>query len=76
MAKVNALSLSMLSAINSALDRAEADRAVVLLTGRPGSSRPVCGEMLISLKNQQFATSHVPVGSKLTLRLTIGYQFD
>ena len=34
--KVNALSLSMLSAINSALDRAEADRAVVLLTDRPG----------------------------------------
>ena len=32
--KVNVLSLSTLAAINSALDRAEADRAVVVLTGR------------------------------------------
>ncbi len=34
--KVNALSLAMQSALNQALDRAEADRAVVVLTGRPG----------------------------------------
>lgn len=34
--KVNALSLAMLGEINEALDRAEADEAVVVLTGRPG----------------------------------------
>jgi enoyl-CoA hydratase len=34
--KVNALSLAMLTGIGSALDRAEQDDAVVLLTGRPG----------------------------------------
>src|SRR5271154_3323850 len=34
--KVNAMSLAMLSAVNEALDKAVADRAVVVLTGRPG----------------------------------------
>ena len=34
--KVNAMSVPMLSALNAALDRASADRAVVVLTGRPG----------------------------------------
>jgi len=34
--KVNALSIATLSALNGALDRAVADRAVVVLTGRPG----------------------------------------
>jgi enoyl-CoA hydratase len=34
--KVNALSLEMLTEINAALDRAVADRAVVVLTGREG----------------------------------------
>jgi enoyl-CoA hydratase len=34
--KVNALSPDMLSELNAALDRAAADRAVVVLTGRPG----------------------------------------
>jgi len=34
--KVNALSLGMLGELGTALDRAEADRAVVVLTGRPG----------------------------------------
>jgi enoyl-CoA hydratase len=34
--KVNALSPSMLSALNAALDRAQADRAVVVLAGRTG----------------------------------------
>jgi enoyl-CoA hydratase len=35
--KVNALSLDMLSALGEALDRAEADRALVVLTGREGT---------------------------------------
>jgi enoyl-CoA hydratase len=34
--KVNVLSLAMLAELSAALDRAEADRAVVVLTGRPG----------------------------------------
>jgi enoyl-CoA hydratase len=34
--KVNALSPAAFSELNQALDRAEADRAVVVLTGRPG----------------------------------------
>src|SRR5215475_5049858 len=34
--KVNALSLAMLNEIDTALDRAAADRAVVVLTGREG----------------------------------------
>lgn len=34
--KVNAMSPRMLAALNAAFDRAEADRAVVLLHGRPG----------------------------------------
>jgi len=34
--KVNAMSVAMLSGLNAALDSAVADRAVVVLTGRPG----------------------------------------
>jgi enoyl-CoA hydratase len=34
--KVNVLSVAMLAEINAALDQAEADRAVVVLSGRPG----------------------------------------
>ena len=34
--KVNALSVQMLAELNGALDRAAADRAVVVLSGRPG----------------------------------------
>lgn len=35
--KVNAMSLSMIAALNAALDRAEADKAAVLLLGREGT---------------------------------------
>ena len=35
--KVNVMSVAMLSALNAALDRAAADHAVVVLTGRPGT---------------------------------------
>jgi enoyl-CoA hydratase len=34
--KVNVMSIAMLSALNTALDRAVSDHAVVVLTGRPG----------------------------------------
>ena len=36
--KVNVMSRVMPAAVHDALDRAEADQAVVLLTGRPGPS--------------------------------------
>jgi enoyl-CoA hydratase len=35
--KVNVMSIAMSSALNAALDRAASDRAVVVLTGRPGT---------------------------------------
>src|SRR6266481_5700236 len=35
--KVNVMSVAMLSALNAALDKAAADHAVVVLTGRPGT---------------------------------------
>jgi enoyl-CoA hydratase len=35
--KVNVMSVAMLSALNAALDKAASDRAVVVLTGRPGT---------------------------------------
>ena len=35
--KVNVMSVAMLSALNAALDKATSDRAVVVLTGRPGT---------------------------------------
>jgi enoyl-CoA hydratase len=35
--KLNVLSLAMFAELGRALDRAQADRAVVLLTGRPGA---------------------------------------
>ena len=46
--KVNAFSIETLTAMNEALDRAEADGAVVVLTGQKGTSRPVssCGVLL------------------------------
>ena len=34
--KVNAISPAVIEAFNQALDRAEQDRAVVILTGQPG----------------------------------------
>ena len=34
--KANVMSVRMIDALNAALDRAEADKAIVVLTGRPG----------------------------------------
>lgn len=38
--KVNALTLEMFKELNSALDQAETDKAVVVLTGREGARKP------------------------------------
>ena len=66
--KANALSHEVLDELNKALDRAEQDKAVVILTGQPGifSGGYDLKEMQKGMKE---ATALVTVGSKLTRRL-------
>ncbi|AOY86878.1 enoyl-CoA hydratase [Marinobacter salinus] len=67
--KANALSHEVFEALNSALDRAEQDEAVVILTGQPGifSGGYDLKEMQ---KGPGEASALVSVGSKLTRRLS------
>lgn len=67
--KANALSHEVFEALNSALDRAESDEAVVILTGQPGifSGGYDLKEMQ---KGPDEASALVSVGSKLTRRLS------
>ncbi|MCM0612915.1 crotonase/enoyl-CoA hydratase family protein [Marinobacter sediminum] len=67
--KANALSHEVFEALNSALDRAERDEAVVILTGQPGifSGGYDLKEMQ---KGPDEASALVSVGSKLTRRLS------
>lgn len=66
--KVNALSHDVFTALNAALDSAEQDEAVVILTGQPGifSGGYDLKEMQ---KGPKEAMALVTVGSKLTRRL-------
>jgi enoyl-CoA hydratase/carnithine racemase len=66
--KANALSHEVFEALNTALDRAEEDKAVVILTGQPGifSGGYDLKEMQ---KGPKEATSLVTVGSNFTRRL-------
>ena len=66
--KANALSHDVFEELNQALDRAEQDKAVVILTGQPGifSGGYDLKEMQKGMKE---ATALVTVGSKLTRRL-------
>ncbi len=66
--KANALSHEVLEALNKALDQAEQDKAVVILTGQPGvfSAGYDLKEMQ---KGPQEAAALVKVGSTLTRRL-------
>ncbi|MBL1270880.1 MAG: enoyl-CoA hydratase [Marinobacter maritimus] len=66
--KANALSHDVFEALNQALDRAEQDKAVVVLTGQPGifSGGYDLKEMQKGMKE---ASALVTVGSKLTRRL-------
>lgn len=66
--KANALSHDVFKALNEALDRAEKDEAVVILTGQPGifSAGYDLKEMQ---KGPSEASALVTVGSKLTRRL-------
>lgn len=67
--KANALSHEVFEALNTALDRAEQDKAVVILTGQPGifSGGYDLKEMQ---KGPKEATALVTVGSKFTRRLS------
>ena len=66
--KVNALSPEVILGINSALDRAEQDQAVVILTGQPGILSG--GYDLKVMKVGPEAARHlVASGSELTLRM-------
>lgn len=66
--KANALSHEVFTALNAALDRAEQDKAVVILTGQPGifSGGYDLKEMQ---KGPEQASALVTIGSKLTRRL-------
>ncbi|MDP4547105.1 MAG: crotonase/enoyl-CoA hydratase family protein [Marinobacter sp.] len=66
--KANALSHDVFTALNSALDRAEEDKAIVILTGQPGmfSGGYDLKEMQ---KGIEAAMALVKVGSTLTRRL-------
>jgi enoyl-CoA hydratase len=67
--KANALSHDVFSALNAALDRAEQDKAVVILTGQPGifSGGYDLKEMQ---KGQKQALALVTIGSTFTRRLS------
>jgi enoyl-CoA hydratase/carnithine racemase len=66
--KVNALSPQMLKAINDALDRAVADEAIVVLTGRPGV---FCAgfDLRVLREGNQESIAMVRAGFELALRL-------
>ena len=66
--KVNALSHEVFAELNAALDQAESDRAVVILTGQPGifSAGYDLKEMT---RSPEAAGALVEVGSSLSLRL-------
>lgn len=67
--KANALSHEVFTALNAALDQAEQDKAVVILTGQPGifSGGYDLKEMQ---KGPEQASALVTIGSKLTRRLS------
>ena len=66
--KVNALSPAMFDALNAAFDRAEQDRAVVILTGQPGI---LSGgyDLKVMTSGPENAIALVTTGSKFTLRM-------
>ncbi|NBA93915.1 crotonase/enoyl-CoA hydratase family protein [Pseudomonas sp. R5(2019)] len=66
--KVNAISPDVIAAFNAALDRAEQDRAVVIITGTPGM---LSGgyDLKVMTSGPQQAVSLVTAGSTLARRL-------
>jgi enoyl-CoA hydratase len=66
--KVNAISPAVVAAFNSALDQAEKDRAVVIITGQPGI---LSGgyDLKVMTSSAEAAISLVKEGSTLARRL-------
>lgn len=66
--KVNAFSPALIEALNAALDRAEADQAVVILTGQPGI---LSGgyDLKVMMSGPQQALDLVSAGSSLARRM-------
>lgn len=66
--KVNAISPDVIAALNQALDRAEQDKAIVILTGQPGV---LSGgyDLKVMMAGPQDAISLVTAGSKLARRM-------
>ncbi|HAQ27465.1 MAG TPA: crotonase/enoyl-CoA hydratase family protein, partial [Pseudomonas sp.] len=66
--KVNALSPAVFEALNAALDRAEQDRAVVILTGQPGI---LSGgyDLKVMTSSPENAMALVATGSTLSRRM-------
>lgn len=66
--KVNAISPDMVAAFNTALDRAEQDRAVVIITGQPGI---LSGgyDLKVMTSSPQNAVALVTAGSTLARRM-------
>lgn len=66
--KVNAISPEVIAAFNSALDQAEQDRAVVIITGQPGI---LSGgyDLKVMTSGPENAISLVTAGSTLARRL-------
>ena len=66
--KVNAISPDVIAAFNTALDRAQQDRAVVIITGQPGI---LSGgyDLKVMTSGPQAAVSLVTAGSTLSRRL-------
>jgi len=66
--KVNAISPDVIAAFNAALDRAEQDRAIVVITGQPGI---LSGgyDLKVMTSGPQNAINLVAAGSTLTRRM-------
>ena len=66
--KVNAISPAVIAALNAALDRAEQDRAIVIITGQPGI---LSGgyDLKVMTSGPQHAIDLVAAGSTLTRRM-------
>ena len=69
--KVNAISPDVIAAFNAALDRAEQDRAIVIITGQPGI---LSGgyDLKVMTSGPQNAVNLVAAGSTLARRMLAG----
>ena len=66
--KANVMSIHMLAALNAALDRALADKAVVVITGRPGMFSGGF-DLNVFKTNPQESVQMLEAGARMSLRL-------